>query len=152
MADHRPLEDGNLAVIDYKTGADAEAKAWFDERPKLPQLPLYVTALGADRVAAVAFARVRTGDTGYSGLARNPEAFPGLKSPGVRGWPKEFATWDEMLASWRARLTILAVEHVTGDARLAPDPKHACEYCHLEALCRIAETGSGLAGEDLNDD
>ena len=146
------LEDGTLAVIDYKTGADAETRAWLDERPKLPQLPLYATALGANRVAAVAFARVRTGDTGYDGLASNPESFPGLKSPGAKGWPREFGSWGEMLERWRERLTALASEHVTGDARLAPDPKHACEYCHLEALCRIAETRAGRAGEDLNDD
>jgi len=146
------LADGNLAVIDYKTGADAETRAWLDERPKLPQLPLYATALEADRVAAVAFARVRTGDTGYNGLASTPEAFPGLKSPGAKGWPREFTSWAEMLERWRERLTALAVEHVTGDARLAPDPKHACEYCHLEALCRIAETRSGRAGEDVTDD
>jgi probable DNA repair protein len=146
------LEDGSLAVIDYKTGADAEPAAWLDERPKLPQLPLYATALGADRVAAVAFARVRTGDTGYSGLASNADSFPGLKSPGARGWPREFGSWQEMLEHWRQRLSALAVEHVTGDARLAPDPKHACEYCHLGALCRIAETRSGRAGEDVADD
>jgi probable DNA repair protein len=82
------LVDGSLAVIDYKTGANAEIKAWLDERPKLPQMPAYVQALGAEQVGAVAFARVRTGDTGYVGVARAAEAFPGLKVPGTRGWPR----------------------------------------------------------------
>lgn len=146
------LGDGSLAVIDYKTGADAETKAWVDERPKLPQLPLYATALGAERVGAVAFARVRTGDTGFAGLAHDASAFPGLKSPGGRGWPKDLGDWQDTLAAWRRRLTALAVEHASGDARLAPDPRHACEYCHLEAMCRIGETNSGRGGEAVSDD
>jgi probable DNA repair protein len=146
------LTDGSLAVIDYKTGADAEIKAWLDERPRLPQLPLYATALGADRIGAVAFARVRTGDTRYAGLVRDAEAFAGLKSPTARGWPRQFDTWPAMLGEWRRRLTALAEEHASGDARLAPDPRHACEYCHLEAVCRIGETRTGRGGEGASDD
>ena len=75
------LADGSLAVIDYKTGANAEIRAWLDERPKLPQMPAYVQALGPEHVGAVAFARVRSGDTGYVGVARTAEPFPGLRCP-----------------------------------------------------------------------
>lgn len=146
------LSDGRLAVIDYKTGGDAGIKAWLDERPKLPQLPLYVTALGAARVGAVVFARVRTGDTGFAGLAQDAAAFPGLKSPGGKGWPREFAGWQQLLDEWRRRLVALAEEHVRGDARLAPDPRRACQYCHLATVCRIGETRSGRGGEALGDD
>jgi hypothetical protein len=45
-----------------------------------------------------------------------------------------------LLQAWRRRLATLATEHVQGDARLAPDPAHACKYCHLAAMCRIGET------------
>jgi probable DNA repair protein len=145
------LDAGGLAVIDYKTGGDADIKAWLDERPKLPQLPLYAEAVGAGQVAAVAFGRVRTGDTGYRGLVRDAGSFPALKSPSARGWPREFATWEEMLQAWRRRLTALAAEHVAGDARLAPDPAHACTYCHLGALCRIGETRLGAAADGSDD-
>jgi RecB family exonuclease len=146
------LSDGRLAVIDYKTGGDAETKAWLDERPKLPQLPLYATALGSANVGAVVFARLRTGDTGFTGLARDAATFPGLKSPGAKGWPREFGDWEQMLDEWRRRLTALAEEHARGDARLAPDPRRACEYCHLETVCRIGETRSGRGGEALGND
>ena len=134
------LEDGSLAVIDYKTGADADVDAWLGERPRLPQLPLYAQAAGRDRVAVVAFGRVRTGRTGYSGLARDAEIFPGLKTPGSKGWPEEFESWDGMLETWRRRLETMAFEFSAGDARLAPDPVRACRYCHLASLCRIGET------------
>jgi ATP-dependent helicase/nuclease subunit B len=146
------LEDGSLAVIDYKTGADAEAESWFGERPRLPQLPLYVEAVGAERVSAVAFGRVRTGDTAYSGVARDAAAFPGLAAHGSRGWPLEHSTWDELLDAWRRRLAGLAREHSSGDARLAPDPVRACRYCRLGMLCRIGETRLGAARQESADD
>ena len=43
------LADGSLAVIDYKTSADATPRAWYSDRPRLPQLPLYALALDATR-------------------------------------------------------------------------------------------------------
>jgi probable DNA repair protein len=146
------LADGSVAVIDYKTGADAEPDAWLGERPRLPQLPLYVEALGMERVSAVAFGRVRTGDTGYCGLTRDAAVFPGLKSPSGRAWPREYSSWQELLQAWRRRLATLATEHVQGEARLAPDPPQACKYCHLAALCRIAETRQSAAAEGAGDD
>ncbi len=146
------LADGSLAVIDYKTGANAEIRAWLDERPKLPQMPAYVQALGPEHVGAVAFARVRSGDTGYVGVARTAEPFPGLRVPGARGWPRDYDTWPQLLAAWQRRLEALAAEYAAGDARLAPDPPRACEYCHLGALCRIAETSAAKPGEEAADD
>jgi len=146
------LEDDSLAVIDYKTGASADVKSWLDERPRLPQLPAYVQALGPDRVGAVAFARVRSGDTGYAGVARAGERIPGLKVPGTRGGPRGYDSWEQLLAQWRRRLEALAAEYVSGDAHLAPDPPRACEYCHLGALCRIAETSVALQGEEWSDE
>ena len=146
------LADGSLAVIDYKTGANAEIKAWLDERPKLPQMPAYVQALGPGQVGAVAFARMRSGDTGYVGVARAAEAFPGLKVPGTRGWPRDYDSWQQLLAAWQRRLEALAAEFAAGDARLAPDPPRACEYCHLGALCRIAETSAAKPGEEAADE
>jgi probable DNA repair protein len=144
------LADGTLAVIDYKTGNDADPQAWLGERPQLPQLPLYSQAVGREHVSAVAFGRVRAGDTGYVGLASGAGAMPGLKDPSTRGWPKEYATWGELQAAWARRLEGLAEEYARGEARLAPDPTHACRYCHLAALCRIEE--SALAGTAEGDD
>jgi RecB family exonuclease len=146
------LADGSLAVIDYKTGVNAEVRAWLDERPRLPQLPAYVQALGAERVGAVAFARVRSGDTGYAGVARAAELFPGLKVPGAKGGPRGFATWEALLAEWQRRLEALAAEYAAGDARLALNPSQACSYCHLGALCRIGETDASDADEESGDD
>ncbi|HEX7374019.1 MAG TPA: PD-(D/E)XK nuclease family protein, partial [Steroidobacteraceae bacterium] len=135
------LADGSCAVIDYKTGGNAQPRNWLDERPQLPQLPLYVEALGAQQVSAVVFGRVRAGETGFAGLARDPASFPGCKAP-----PREYANWDELLAAWHRRLETLAREFATGEARLAPNPSQACRYCHLPSLCRIGE--ARMAGDD----
>jgi ATP-dependent helicase/nuclease subunit B len=138
------LADGSCAVIDYKTGGNAKANAWLDERPSSPQLPLYVEAFGPNNVSAVAFGRVRAGETGFAGLARDPAEFPGCKAT-----PKEFASWDALLAEWHRRLEVLAREFATGDARLAPDPRRACRYCHLPSLCRIGD--ARLAADDAGE-
>jgi hypothetical protein len=103
-------------------------------------------------VSAAAFGRVRTGATGYSGVARDTAAFPGLIAPGARSWPTEHSSWDELVDAWRERLSAIAREHAAGDARLAPDPVRACRYCQLGMLCRISETRLGAATRESGDD
>jgi ATP-dependent helicase/nuclease subunit B len=142
------LPDGSLAIIDYKTGGDAEPGAWLGERPRLPQLPLYVLAVDARQVGAVAFGHVRARRTAYAGIARDPGVFGGIASFGGRDSPRGYASWDELLTSWRERLLALAEEYADGDARLAPDPATACRHCHLPGLCRINETALGTRGRD----
>jgi RecB family exonuclease len=146
------LADGSLAVIDYKTGANAEVKSWLGERPRLPQLPAYVQALGPARVGAVAFARMRSGDTRYAGLARDATLFPGLPVPGTKGGPRGAGSWEQLLGDWQQRLETLAREYACGEASLAPDPPRACEHCHLQALCRIGESGAAAAEEEPVDE
>jgi hypothetical protein len=91
----------------------------------------------------VAFGKVRAGSTGYAGLARDPLAFPGCSAT-----PKGYASWDVLLAEWHRRLETLAREYAAGDARLAPDPRHACRYCHLPSLCRIGDTRVAVDAEE----
>ncbi len=144
------LADGSLAVIDYKTGGTAETAAWFDERPGQPQLPLYVAAAGAEDVSAVAFARLRAGQTGYQGIARAPGVFDELECFGRKGRTKAFDDWPTMLSVWRQRLEALAREHREGDARLALIPAKACVYCSLSSLCRKSELTERIEA-DLDD-
>jgi probable DNA repair protein len=133
------LQDGSLAIIDYKTGGETGRGSWLGERPRQPQLPLYVQALDRNLVAAVAYGRVRAGESGYAGIAREPSIFGGIASFGSDA-PPEYESWDDLLAAWRERLLALAAEYAGGDARLAPNPATACRLCHLAALCRINES------------
>ena len=110
------------------------------ERPELPQLPLYVHAVGQEQVSAVAFGIVCKGSTEYRGFARDSTVFPGLKAFDASKSPfKEYAGWDELLRAWQRRLESIAREHAVGDARLAPNPTRACRYCHLAGVCRSAQ-------------
>jgi ATP-dependent helicase/nuclease subunit B len=133
------LADGSYAVIDYKTSATAKPAAWMGERPQLPQLPLYVRAIGAPNVSAVAFGVVRKGDTGYAGYVGADGVFSGLEpfDPTHKRF-RDYPDWQALMTEWQRRLEALAQEHASGDARLAPDPARACEYCHLPGLCRSA--------------
>jgi RecB family exonuclease len=145
------LADGSYAVIDYKTSASARPAAWMDERPELPQLPLYVRTIGQEAVSAVAFGVVRRGATGYAGIARQPGVFTPLKPFDASRKPfQDYADWPALLYAWERRLDALAREHATGDARLAPNPTEACRYCHLPGLCRSAQAFA-VAGEGDDD-
>ncbi len=143
------LADGTFAVIDYKTGASAKPGAWMGERPELPQLPLYVRAIGQDRVNAVAFGIVSKGSTEYRGYARDGTVFPQLKPFDAAKAPfKDYANWSDLLQAWNRRLEALAREHALGDARLAPNPVKACRYCHLPGVCRSAQALLEVEGDD----
>jgi hypothetical protein len=127
-------------VIDYKTGTSAKPAAWMGERLELPQLPLYVHAVGRDQVSAVAFGIVSKGSTEYRGFARDGAVFPQLKTFDATRAPfKGYASWDDLLLAWHRRLEALACEHAQGDARLAPNPARACRYCHLRGVCRSSQ-------------
>jgi probable DNA repair protein len=134
--------DGGHVLIDYKTGR-ATPKDWLDERPDDPQLPLYAIAAKED-VAAVAFARIKTGEMRFMGLTRDAAVLPKVK-------PAE--SWPGLLATWRRELELLGREFAEGIARV--DPKRGlktCRHCDLHPLCRVHERIAALEDEDASDD
>jgi hypothetical protein len=46
--------------------------------------------------------------------------------------------WTASRHLWRARIEVLAREFLAGNAAVAPAP-HACDYCAVASLCRIAD-------------
>lgn len=138
--------DGARIVIDYKTGG-AKNAAWLEERPDEPQLLLYLTA--SEREArAIALARVRAGNIGFSGFAAEPGLLPGRSTQ----WMDRCEGWEALIDHWSRVLERLATQFADGEA--AVDPKRAaqtCRYCDLPTLCRINERG-GVAIVGLVDD
>jgi probable DNA repair protein len=130
------LEDGSLAIIDYKTGREVSSTGWFDERLSEPQLPLYCLADDA-QVGAALLARVRRDGKGcgFVGLSRAPGFAPGVETPQHDG--VELA-WTELLGWWRGALGRLARELISGRADPTPSPA-ACRYCRQGPLCRVQE-------------
>lgn len=141
------LDQGGLAVIDYKTGL-AEAGDLVGERLLEPQLPVYGLGRGSE-LAAVAFARLRRGDCAFCGVGREGESLPKVK--GVSDWSKAqqagVGDWPALLERWRQQLEELGRDFAAGAAAVDPvDPAKACRLCDLTPLCRVAE--SGLVSEE----
>ena len=125
-------------MIDYKTG-QASVKAWLGERPDEPQLPLYaVGRSGPEPIDGAAFARLRTGDLRFAGMARDQDLIAGV-DPIQKAAPA-LGDWDRAVVAWREALSALGRGFATGDAEV--DPKEGeltCRYCDLQGLCRISE-------------
>lgn len=131
-------EAGHTILIDYKSGRKQSPKQWLGERMAEPQLPLYAVAAGLGEQDAVCFARLRSSDMGFEGLSGESVD---IKNIVLFKGNEEAATWPELLTVWRQRIDELAAEFVAGRSDVAPRDTHACDYCCLEAVCRIDETG-----------
>jgi ATP-dependent helicase/nuclease subunit B len=125
------LGDGRLVVIDYKSGT-AEKFDAFAERPTQPQLPAYAMAAGDEVAAVVALYLGREG-LKLRGLADQPQR---LRARGIDSIPGGEPAWAPLLRLWRERLEHLVREFLDGHAAVQPQAG-ACEYCHLQMLCRV---------------
>jgi probable DNA repair protein len=124
------LDDGALVVIDYKTGA-AHGFDAYAERLTRPQLPAYAIAAGEQVRAVIAVHLGR--ELKLRGLADRPGRVPGRGIDAVAGGD---VPWPALLRQWRERLERLMREFLQGRAVVQPQ-RGACEYCHLQALCRV---------------
>jgi probable DNA repair protein len=131
------LENGKLAVIDYKTGRHSMSE-WFQDRPVEPQVPLY-SLFCPEPVAGVYFGVVRKGESCFVGLGEEADIVPGGKAFTEHPLTRDFTSWTELLNRWKTQLEELAAEVLHGEARVAPSTKQACRQCDLHALCRIYE-------------
>lgn len=135
------LADGSRVVIDYKSGRNSLAH-WLGERPSQPQLPLY--GLAAE-VSALAFAEVRPRQSRFLGLGR-VAGFSGIQDDIAKGVKRYSASedWDSLVTEWRQHLSRLAQDFIAGEAAVDPLAT-ACNFCGLDALCRVGVAGEGPA-------
>ena len=121
------LADDRQLLIDYKTGSQTLTGLFGD--PPLPlQLPLYCLALeqlgqfDPERIA-IAYAVLKSGELGISGIA--PNAHDALALEGMRGeklWAKYgFDSWAELVASWRDSVTEQLCQIREADIALDPE-------------------------------
>jgi RecB family exonuclease len=120
--------DGSLAILDYKTGITSKTTQWETGRPDAPQLPLYSTMMTAP-VSTIAFAQLAAGELRFKGMSECADS--GMK-------PNEGYSIAEQIAKWRGILHGLAEQFVAGHAAVDHTEK-ACEFCHLNGLCRVAD-------------
>ena len=126
------LEDGKLVILDYKSGECGPAD-WAGARPDEPQLPIYAVSAEAE-VAGVLFARLRTGELAFRGLAESPDIAPGVRIP------ERQPSIAQTISDWRSVLDELGRDFREGRAHVNPkDPARTCRYCELPSLCRISQ-------------
>ena len=138
------LADGSLFVIDYKTGK-VDINTWSGPRPDEPQVPIYCVTDPA-RISGAAFGMLNVVETGFKGLAENPDTAPGLKSPDAIGDRDIPDDWQGIMQYWREVLEQLAADFLNGAA--AVDPKSipvTCRFCALPGLCRVGD--KAMAGK-----
>jgi ATP-dependent helicase/nuclease subunit B len=132
------LERGGHALIDYKTGRPTPNE-WLGERPDDPQLPLYALNAKED-IAAVAFAKLKTGEMRYMGFSEGKDVIPEVK---------QAKDWDALVEGWKKELDALGSGFASGDARVDPKKLLAtCRYCDLQPLCRVYERVNALTESD----
>lgn len=146
------LDDGGLAIIDFKTGPAERPPRWFDARPRATQLGMYVLALRDARpdvdVRAAAYAQLRPDAVVAVGLAADADAWPALTVVSKCN----LADWAALETWWRAQLGALAAEIASGDAVVRPRQSPlACRTCCLQPLCRI-QSVRNLAEQGLDDE
>ena len=101
------LDDGRIAIIDYKTGKSWRKPQWLDERPADVQLFLY--ALSADQpLAAVIAGRLLANECRFEGLSEH-------ESLSVKR-DKILDEWNlaQLQTRWRDVLSQLAQEFIDG--------------------------------------
>lgn len=129
------LEDGQLLIIDYKTG-QVSAVDWWGDRPDDPQLPLY--SLSDPSIAGIVFGQINNKKLGFTGLTAQDFAIDGVKSISDTSVKHAENSWQQQRQSWQYILTKLSQQFQQGYADR--DPKYqqqTCHRCHLKMLCRI---------------
>lgn len=137
------LNDGRQVIIDYKTG-EVSVKAWFDERPDDPQLPLYAITSNTE-IAAIAFAKLKNGESNFTGLANGNDVLPAVRNIDSTPYVDEFENWSGLLKGWERVMTGIAEDFRLGKAAVMPKNSSSCRYCDLHAFCRIYELTAGQA-------
>ena len=135
------LEDGSLAIIDYKTGK-VDRKNWFGERPDEPQLPLYAMVLSDQdqTIGALLYGQVKNKECRFQGVADEKALISGVNKDFEKDTVNpDITNLETQVIQWQKDLQNLMQEYLSGEAAVTPRDEHVCDYCDLHGLCRIVE-------------
>ncbi|TQV76574.1 hypothetical protein FLL45_01025 [Aliikangiella marina] len=149
------LNDGSIAIIDYKTG-NVDVKKWLGKRPDEAQMPAYVLACEEENVNSLSYAKIKTGETKRVGVWFTPESnsqssfdyqFLEITEDGQKDRTRYFQanpnlelTSDSLSEQWRDNLQRLANAIAEGVMPVSPKSRsQSCRYCDFSDFCRINE-------------
>jgi probable DNA repair protein len=135
------MDNGQVAIVDFKSGNNVDHKQWLDPNITEPQLPLYCLNLPPESISAVLFAHLRGNDKDcrFVGLARNPDDWPGLKESRQDALllEKGLDDFDAVLQHWKKVLPELGDAFIRGEIAVAPASAQSCLYCDIRPICRV---------------
>lgn len=159
LQDVKTQEDGNFAVIDYKTGRKPELKNWAHTRITEPQLPVYLAFanLGESAtpsnpqqqaspntdpqaVQTACFAMVKLTDYAFFGVSAQP-VVDGVNSVEQARWLKNtpFTDWQSLLEHWRQSLLAMVDEIKAGESAVRFENADDLAYCEVLPILRLPE-------------
>jgi len=131
------LSNGNLVLIDYKSGAQSRPKLKGD-RPPEPQLLVYAASVN-DAVDGVFFGQLKPRDVKAVGYSRTKQ-FKGQTAEVKKDW-------DTYIEDSCDNVKKLALEFVDGVAEVRPTGS-PCEFCGMKPFCRVNEKGGTSEEEE----
>ena len=145
------LDAGGIAIIDYKSGAVTRPVRWLAPRPAGVQLGVYahgLDALDSGDIRVLAYAQLKAGEIGTTGLMASEGLFPGLEVPGSGRSRVPAASFGDARAQLDVSVVLLARELRTGVASVAPRDRSDCGYCEQKPLCRIRRLDDTVVAND----
>jgi len=128
------LDDGQLIVIDYKTGL-SQVGQWFGKRIQSPQLPLYSIAL-SPMPQGLVFAQVRAKQLQFKGVVAEGVSLMAEAKLERSIFP--IPEFTQQVNQWSDTLKQMALNFQRGHAEVDPiEGEKTCEFCEFSALCRI---------------
>lgn len=151
------LHDGNLIIIDYKTGMVSE-RDWISEQFTEPQLPTYCL-LFPNKVVALAFVSLKPDQMRFKGIAVESTELPGMHKQNdisklINSFIEKYATQDITLTSsktismqemyylqqaWGNKINSVAQDFIQGNNLPQPINTQVCDFCLRQSLCRVYE-------------
>ena len=133
------LADDSELLIDYKTGNPSVAD-WFGERPRQPQLPLYLWATH-HKVAGLAFGQINAAEVCFKGVSDEMVELAPIQgiNPLSRYRNAPYQQWQQMDEQWQQTLEQLMTDFLNGKVSVSPLDATAYQYSQLQPLNRFYE-------------
>lgn len=139
------LDDGRLLLMDYKTGRQMDYKNWAQPNITEPQLPIYAAFVLQDAdIGAVCFAKIRTADHAFVGVAAAADLVQGAvvfdDKRGRKVFDETlFPDWPSVIGHWQSRIAETAKALKAGDAAVTFENEKQLEFCEVLPLLRLPE-------------